>query len=97
MKLSDLRYKEVINECDCRRLGSICDVEFDCKTGCICSFIVPGQSKFCGLFGRDTEIVIPFKCVKQIGDDIVLVCVEESACTRRPSGSDHIKDNFFGF
>lgn len=97
MKLCDLRYKEVINECDCKRLGSICDVEFDCKTGCISAFIVPGPTRFCGLLGRDSEYVIPFRCVKQIGDDIVLVCIEESACMRKPVCKDRCKDNFFGF
>ena len=48
-------------------------------TGCIEAIVVPGPGKICGVFGRDTEYIIPFKCICQIGDDIVLVnvCVEE--------------------
>ena len=35
MRICDLRQKEVINIKDCKRLGYVCDIEFDRKTGCI--------------------------------------------------------------
>lgn len=73
MKMCDLRQKEVINECDCKRLGFVADLEFDICTGCIEAIIVPGPCKVFGVFGRDTEYVIPFNCIKQIGPDIILV------------------------
>ena len=47
MRLSELKCKEVINEKDCKRLGNVSDVEFDSKTGCIESIIIPGQMKLC--------------------------------------------------
>lgn len=75
MRIMDLRDKEVINICDGRRLGFVQDVEFDCKTGCIHCLIIPGPAKICGCLGRDTEYVIPFKKVCQIGEDIILVDV----------------------
>ena len=50
IRLSELRYKEVINECTCRRLGCIEDLEFDEKCGQICAVIIPGQCKCFGLF-----------------------------------------------
>ena len=80
MRICELKQKEVINICDCKRLGFITDVEFDCNTGCIYELIVPGPAKICGCLGRDTEYIIPFKRVKQIGDDIVLgdINVEEA-------------------
>lgn len=65
--------KEVINICDCKRLGYVGDVEFDICTGCITHLIVPGPGCLCGIFGREKEYVIPFCDVKQIGDDIILV------------------------
>jgi YlmC/YmxH family sporulation protein len=77
MRLCDLREKEVINQCDCKRLGFVADVEIDIVTGCVVAIIVPGTPKFCGLFGRDTEYVIPFKCVKQVGEEIILVQIRE--------------------
>ncbi|MBQ3583916.1 MAG: YlmC/YmxH family sporulation protein [Lachnospiraceae bacterium] len=77
MRICELREKEVINQCDCKRLGFVGDIEFDICTGCVTAIIVPGEPKLCGLFGRDTEFVIPFKCVVQIGEEIILVKVKE--------------------
>ena len=73
MRLCELRNKDVINGCDCKILGTVCDIEFDMCTGCIQALIVPGPGRICGLFGRDIEYIIPFKCVKCIGPDAVLV------------------------
>ena len=86
MRIYDLKEKEVINICDCRRLGCIVDIEFDPKKGCIETFIVPGPGGICGLFGRDHEYVIPFRCVKQIGEDIVLVEVNPEEILQKCSG-----------
>lgn len=97
MRLCDLRCREVINEKDCKRLGCVSDIEFNVKTGCVEAIIVPGPAKLCGFFGRDTEFVIPFKCVCQIGDDIILVCIDDKCCIRRHDIKDRFKDNFFGF
>ena len=77
MRFCDLRQKEVINQCGCKRLGFVSDLDFDPCTGKINSIIVPGVPKVCGLFGRDTEYIIPFSCVCQIGDEIVLVQANE--------------------
>ena len=79
MRICELRQKEVINIKDCQRIGFVADVEVDLKTGMICQLIVPGQGKWCGLLGRDTEYIIGWKCVRQIGADIILVdvCMEE--------------------
>ncbi len=77
MRLSDLRFKEVINECTCKRLGFIEDVCFDEKSGHICEVIIPVAGKCFGFFGREEEYVIPYRCIKQIGPDIVLVEVDE--------------------
>ena len=41
MRMSQLREKEVINICDGERLGNVCDVDFEKKTGRICSLIIP--------------------------------------------------------
>lgn len=80
MRLSDLKLKEVINECTCRKLGFITDIEFDQCTGQICSVIVPENCKGFNFFAKESEFVIPFKCIRQIGSDIVLVEIDEKAC-----------------
>ena len=80
MRFLELKEKEVINCKDCRRLGYVADVEFDCETGKILAIIVPGPGKLCCLFGRDNEYVIPWDCICQIGDDIILVEIDEEKC-----------------
>ena len=77
MRFCDLRQKDVINICTCKSLGSIDDLDIDIKTGEVSAVIIPGPGRFCGLFGRDTEYIIPWKCIKQIGDDIILVEIKE--------------------
>ncbi|MCI8464948.1 MAG: YlmC/YmxH family sporulation protein [Lachnospiraceae bacterium] len=83
MRLCELRMKEVINICDGKRLGFITDVEFDCRSGCIISFIIPGPAHICGFLGRDSEYIIPFHCVEQIGEDFVLVKVVTEECMHK--------------
>ena len=40
MRFLELKEKEVINCKDCRRLGYVADVEFDCETGKILAIII---------------------------------------------------------
>ncbi len=83
MRLCELRNKDVINACDCKILGTVCDIEFDVCSGCVESLIVPGPGRICGIFGRDIEYIIPFKCVKCIGPDAVLVEVNTEKTARK--------------
>lgn len=73
MRLCELKKKEVINICDGQRIGCITDIEFELCNGCITHVIIPGPCKVFGMFGREEEYVIPAKCVKQIGADVVLI------------------------
>lgn len=75
MRIFDLRQREVINACNCQRLGFVCDVEIDIDTGCILKIIVPGPCKVWGILGRDNEYIIDWSCIRQIGPDIILVDV----------------------
>ena len=77
MKICELKQKEVINICTCRSLGCPIDAEFDCKSSQLTALILPGPGRFCCLFGRDNEYIIPWECISQIGDDIILVRLEE--------------------
>ena len=76
MRVSELKKKEIININDCRRLGFAGDIEFDLKTGCVLALIVSGPGCFCGFLGHDTEYVIPYKDICQVGEDIILVDVK---------------------
>ena len=75
-RLSDLKYKEVINLRDGQRLGCVCDAELDLETGAVCALIVPGPCRFLGLFWREEDYVIPWSCISRVGDDILLLALE---------------------
>ena len=77
MRISELKRMEVINICDGKRLGFVGDVKFDKCSGEIECLIVPGPGCICGFLGREKEFVIPYCDVCQIGDDIILVKLQE--------------------
>lgn len=77
MRFRELQDKEVINACDCCELGYVVDLVIDECRGSIEAIIIPKGGKFCGLFGDGAEYIIPFKCIKRIGPDIILVEMHE--------------------
>ncbi|MCY7487041.1 YlmC/YmxH family sporulation protein [Paenibacillus alvei] len=77
MKISDFQTKDVINIIDGKKLGQVSDVELDMKQGRIESIVVPNYSKFMGLFGGGSELIIPWRNIVKIGADVVLVKMEE--------------------
>lgn len=83
MRLCELKQKEVINTCTCKSLGCPVDLEFNCKTGKIESLILPGPGRFYCFWGRESEYIIPWNCICQIGDDIILVEIQEDKCFRK--------------
>ena len=83
MRLCELKQKEIINTCTCKSLGCPVDLEFDEKSGKITALIVPGPGKFSCLWGRDSEYIIPWNSVCQIGEDIILVEIREEKAFRK--------------
>lgn len=69
----DFKHKEVVNITDGKRLGYVQDVCADLETGVITSIIVPGSNKIMNIFASNNDIVIPWKNIKCIGDDLILV------------------------
>lgn len=74
---SDFRQKEVINITDGKRLGFVSDVEIDLESGKIDAIILPGVGKLFGLLGKESELVIPWDKIVKIGEDIILVDLDE--------------------
>jgi YlmC/YmxH family sporulation protein len=83
MRVCELKQKEIINASTCRSLGCPVDVEFDCKTSKLTALVVPGPGKFCFFWGKASEYIIPWECICQIGDDIILVEIDEEKCFHR--------------
>ncbi len=73
MLFSELKCKDVINLRDCRKLGRISDLEFDECSGKICKIFIPCGNKFCNLLNSEPDICIPYKDIRQIGSDIIIV------------------------
>lgn len=73
MLFSELKCKDVINIRDCKKLGKVDDLEFDECSGCIRKIIVPGGNKMTSWLHCEPDIVIPYKDIRQIGPDIILV------------------------
>jgi YlmC/YmxH family sporulation protein len=69
----DLKRKEVINVTDGRRMGFVSDVNIDLEDGRIDGIILPGPAKIFGIIGKDNEVTIPWESIKKIGEDIILV------------------------
>jgi YlmC/YmxH family sporulation protein len=76
-RASDFRQKEVINISDGRRLGFVSDVEIDLETGRVEAVILPGVGKLFGILGKDNEFVIPWDSIRKVGEDIILVDLDE--------------------
>lgn len=72
LKASDFRSREVINIADGERLGPVFDMEINGETGTIISVVVPGKEKP-RLFGKCEGVVIPWECIKKLGEDTILV------------------------
>lgn len=88
IRFSELRCKEVINIPDGRRLGYVSDLELEAERGQILSLTVPCPSRFFGLFGAGGYYVIPWPCIRRIGDDLILVdvCLEDARHQKEKRG-----------
>lgn len=57
MRFCEFQKKEVINVCDCKCLGNVCDLEFDEHDGCIRTIIVPGPAKFLDVWEENLNCI----------------------------------------
>ena len=78
MSFSEIRRKDVVNICDGRKLGKPIDLVLN-ESACVQALVVPGGSG--GMFGflkQDREgLVIDWSRVRRIGDDVILVEVDD--------------------
>ena len=72
-RVSELRYKEIINVSDGSRYGWVGDVEVDLDSGQVRALVVPGRLRLFGLLGREEDLYIPWGSVRRFGEDIILV------------------------
>lgn len=72
-RVSELRYKEIINVSDGSRYGWVGDVEGDLDSGQVRALVVPGRLRLFGLLGREEDRVFPWEAVRRFGADTILV------------------------
>ena len=70
----DLREKEVVNICDGRRFGYVCDMEIDVNCGKVCSIFVPKPH---GFFQKVQFYCIKWEQIERISGDMILVAIRE--------------------
>ena len=83
MRLCELRQKEIINIRTCRSLGCPIDLEFDERSGKDHSTDRSRTWQILLFLGRESEFIIPWSSVRQIGGDIILVELPEEKCPHR--------------
>lgn len=82
----ELMKKEVISCLDCSRLGCIVDINIQLENASVVSVVVePPQ---CGFTFSKNTIVIPWECIKKIGDDLIIAdyilpTAEENKCCKK--------------
>ena len=64
-------------------LDTLCDVLINDTTGQLLALIVPGPCRFFGLLGREDDFVIPWECIRRIGDDIIIVEISGECCREK--------------
>ncbi|MDG4655846.1 YlmC/YmxH family sporulation protein [Ectobacillus antri] len=78
IRISEFQVKDVVNVADGRRLGHIGDIDIDVATGKIQAVIIMKQGRMLGLFGKEEELVVPWKQIVKIGEDVILVRVQQT-------------------
>ena len=74
MRLSDLQTKTIVNVKDGRNIGSIIDANISID-GSIESLVIESQKRMLS-FSRENDMIVRWKEISKIGDDVILVDVK---------------------
>ncbi|MDX8365115.1 MULTISPECIES: YlmC/YmxH family sporulation protein [Bacillaceae] len=79
MRLSELSGKEIVDVKRAERLGVLgqTDLEINEQTGQINALIIP-TLKWFGFRKQGTEVRVPWKHIKKIGSDMVIIDIPET-------------------
>lgn len=80
---SDFTKKMVINVCDGRELGHVCDLIFN-NCGQVLAVVVPGKKSLFKSLTSSENLIIPFNRIVKIGSDVILTDIigsMASACS----------------
>lgn len=78
LKNSELKVKDVIDIKRGKKLGYIDDIDIEVDNGRVKAFVVPAHhSKIFNFFMKKNDIVISWDEIKKIGEDVILVELNE--------------------
>jgi YlmC/YmxH family sporulation protein len=73
VKISEFQIKDVVNVSDGKKLGNIGDIDINLTTGKIEAIVISRSGRVLGFFGKDEDIVLPWRNILKIGEDVILV------------------------
>ncbi|WML51930.1 YlmC/YmxH family sporulation protein [Neobacillus sp. PS3-12] len=73
VRISEFQIKDVVNISDGKKLGNIGDIDINLTTGKIEAIVIGKSGRMLGLFSKDEDIVIPWRNILKIGEDVILV------------------------
>lgn len=79
MHFLSLQSKDVINICTGRRIGYVSDIILDESCLRLEALVVEGNAwmRLICFFKAPSSYVVPMACVRSIGEDVILVDIEE--------------------
>jgi YlmC/YmxH family sporulation protein len=73
IKISEFQIKDVVNVSDGKKLGNIGDIDINLTTGQIETIVISRSGRVLGFFGKEEDIVLPWRNILKIGEDVILV------------------------
>jgi len=81
-RIADLRNKQVVCVKNGCVLGFVSDIEINTGDGRLEAIVIFGRPRLLGILGREEDIVIPWKDIKVIGRETVLIETDPEPFTR---------------
>jgi YlmC/YmxH family sporulation protein len=82
MRISDMRNLRVVNVSNGKVLGKIIDLVLDVNKGAVRAIVMPGDSKWPAIWRTEKDVEVPWKQIRKIGKDVILV-EQPDTVTRR--------------
>ena len=73
ISISEFRIKDVVDVSSGKKLGTIGDIDINVTSGKIQAIIIGGTGKMMGFFGKEEEMIVPWRNIVKIGEDVILV------------------------
>ncbi|MDM5297846.1 YlmC/YmxH family sporulation protein [Bacillus pumilus] len=73
MSISEFQIKDVVDVSSGKKLGTIGDIDINVTSGKIQAIIIGGTGKMMGIFGKEEEMIVPWRNIVKIGEDVILV------------------------